>query len=241
MKHKTKFILLVCTGLGFWLWRGMQEGQVKSREAHWQYCQDHFCEGDILPKYNPIKQVALKLNGRWLIGPKEYFSGSSNGASFEWWEHKPLISNARRPDEMQALVKAGKGYDFSIEIFFRSSNIPPEPRGYKLVELAQANDWIASRTQVRPGLEAIQMKHVIGPHGYSIDHVTYYVATYLNGIDGLPPVATCDNSRAEGTGGTGFMWQLGIWVGVRMNQKHCADWPEIYLEIIRVLQLLKKA
>lgn len=85
------------------------------------------------------------------------------------------------------------------------------------------------------------MKHVIGPSGYYIDHVTYYVATQLKGMDGLPPIASCSHDHPSNGGGTGFMWQPGIWMGTRMNQKHCADWPEIYQEITRVLALLKKA
>jgi hypothetical protein len=84
------------------------------------------------------------------------------------------------------------------------------------------------------------MKHIIGPRGYTFGNETLYVATQLKGVDGLPPVAACDHSRADGGGGAGFMWQPGIWAGIRMNQKHCADWPEIYLEIIRVLQLLRR-
>ena len=205
------------------------------------HCLDHWCEGDVEPKHDTLKELALKLNGQWFIGPREYFSTGINGASFEWWDHKPSSASMKRSEEAQALAVAGKGYDFSIEIFLRSNNFPPEPHGYALIALAQANGWIASRNQVRPGLDVIQMRHVVGPDGYFIDHVTYYVATQLKGLDGMPPVATCAHARSDGSGGTGFMWQPGIWAGTRMNQKHCADWPEIYLETVRVLQLLRRA
>ena len=187
------------------------------------------------------KEVPLKFGGQWFIGPKDYFSSGINGASFVWWDHKPLSSSTKRPPEAQALAVAGKGDDFSVEIFLRSTNIPPEPHGYKLIELAEAKGWIADRRVVRPGLDAVTMKHVIGPTGQYIDHVTYYIATGLKGIDHLPPVATCAHDHPAGSGGTGFIWQPGIWAGTRMNQKHCADWPEIYQETIRVLQQLRKA
>lgn len=204
------------------------------------HCLMFLCDGDVVPIHNNMTEEALKLNGQWFIGPKEYFSTGINGASFEWWDHKPRSSSMKRAPEAQALAVAGKS-DFGITINLRGDHIPPEPHGYALIELAQKNGWIASRTQLRPGLDAIQMKHVIGPNGYSIDHVTYYVATQLKGLDGLPPVATCAHSRPDYGGGTGFMWRPDIWAGTSMNQKHCVDWPEIYIETIRILQLLKKA
>jgi hypothetical protein len=217
------------------------ERKIQIAEDKRLHCLDHLCDGDIQPKHDILKEVAIKLNGQWFVGPKEYFSTGSNGAHFEWWEHKPLSSSMTRPPEMQRLSIEGKGYDFSIEVFLRSNHIPPEPHGYKLIELAEAKGWIQSRVTLRPGLDAIKMKHVIGPDGYYIDHLTYYVATNLKGVDGLPPVGGCSHDDPRNQGGTGFMWQSGIWAGARMNQKHCADWPEIFQEISRVLQLLKKA
>ncbi len=203
-------------------------------------CLDKICPGDVEPKRDHMKDAVLKLNGQWYVGPKEYFS-SQGRADFEWWEHKPISRAMKRPPEMQALADDGKGHDFSIEMLFRSNNLPSEPLGYNLIKIAEENGWVAERKTLRLGLDAIKMKHVIGPNGYYIDHVTYYVATKLVGMDGLPPVATCAHVLLNDIGGTGFMWQPGVWVGTRMNQRHCADWPEIFQEITRVLQLLKKA
>lgn len=197
-------------------------------------CLDKICEGDVAPKVN-VDQFAMKLGGQWFVGPREY--GGYGGALAFYWPSK--TPKGGRPDRAQYPERGSDFYDVAIEIFLRSNNIPPEPWGYRFIELAQANNWIASRKMLRPGLEAVQMKHVIGPQGYSIDHVTYYVATELRGVDGLPPIATCDNLRPDSTGGTGFMWRPGIWVGTRMNQKYCVDWPEIYLETVRVLQLFE--
>jgi hypothetical protein len=198
-------------------------------------CLDRFCEGDVEPKRDLINEQALKLNGQWFIGPVRYFG--SQRAGFYWPSKTPLHG----PEGGGSFPEMGKPIsDVAIEIFLRSNKIPDEPRGYKLIELAQRNDWIASRKALRPGLEAFEMKHVIGPRGHYIDHVTYYVATRLKGFDGLPPVATCSHTDSRNGGGTGFLWQPGIWVGTRMNQKHCADWPEIFTEITRVLQLLRK-
>ena len=207
-------------------------------------CLDKICTGD-KPPPRPPGRVVFKLNGQWFTGPNEYGSPSLGAIAFYW----PSKAASGDPDAVEKASEVvfnsngsvGNFYDVAIEIFLRTNTIPPEPRGYQLIELAEAKDWIASRTTLRPGLDAITMRHVIGPRGYYIDHVTYYVATQLKGVDGLPPVATCAHAYPDDSGGTGFMWQPGIWAGTRMNQKHCADWPEIFQETTRVLQLLKKA
>lgn len=196
-------------------------------------CLDKRCSGDVVPPHDYMKDEAFKVNGQWYIGPRVYF-GHYNRAVIYWPSKWPAGY-----EEGRAFPHKGQPfYEVAIELLFRSSHIPPEPRGYKLIELAEKQGWIAKRESIRPGLDALTMKHVIGPRGYYIDHVTYYVATQLKGPDGLPPVATCSHKSATDGGGSGFMWEPGFWVGVRMNQKHCADWPEIYTEIDRVLQQL---
>ena len=208
------------------------------------HCLERSCEGDVEPAHDTSKEFAFKLKGQWFIGPREY--GGYGGSLAFLWPSKTPARKANASKEAPEFVPSSAGvtsnfYEVGIEIFLRSNNIPPEPHGYALIALAQAKGWIASRNQMRPGLDVIQMRHVVGPDGYFIDHVTYYVATQLKGLDGLPPVATCAHARSDGSGGTGFMWQPGIWAGTRMNQKHCADWPEIYIETVRVLQLLRRA
>lgn len=216
-----------------------QQGKRQVQQAQVN-CADRPCPGDVAPRIDAGRDVALKLNGRWFVGPRAHFSSANNAAYFEWWSHRPVPAGAARPPEMQALATAGKGNEFSIDIHLRSQNVPPDPRGYRLIELAQDKQWIASHKEVRPGLDVIQMKHVVGPTGKYMDHVTYYVATTLRGGDGLPPVAVCNHDHPENGGGGGFMWRPGIWAGIRMNQRHCADWPEVYAEVVRVLQLLKE-
>lgn len=216
-------------------------GPSEKQKAQWAEhqrieCLDKICEGDVLPKIGS-DEFLMKLNGRYFSAPRRYTSGMS-GLAFYWPSKTPITG---RPDGSN-YPERGKNFpDVAIEIFLRSNNIPAEPHGYRLIELAQTQGWIADRKTLRPGLDAITMKHMIGPQDQYIDRVTYYVATQLKGLDGLPPVATCNHDHPTHGGGTGFMWQPGIWAGTRMNQKHCADWPEIYLEITRVLEQLRKA
>ena len=203
-------------------------------------CMDEFCEGDVRPSVDPTKEEVLKIGGRWFVGPKEYFSRGINGAGFEWWDHHALPQRQPRPPEAQALVLAGRAQELSVPIFLGSDHIPPKPRGYKLIEMAEQQGWIAERTAVRPGLDEVRMKHVLGPQGRAIDHVTYLVATDLRGPDGSPPVATCRREHPDDIGGTAFFWKPGVWAGARSNQKHCIDFPELYQEITKILSLLRE-
>lgn len=200
-------------------------------------CRDKWCEGDVAPAFDSATQEVLKLNGKWFVGPKEYFSSGRNGAVFYWPSKTPMTGSGSGipiPEGAQPFS------EIAIEIFLRSYSIPQGPIGYRFIELAVKNDWVLRRQVLRKGLERLEMKHVKGPDGLFIDHTTYYVATDLIGADGLPPVGTCNHSLRDGGGGGGFMWKDGIWAGIRMNQKHCADWPEIYQEVSRVMNLLKK-
>jgi hypothetical protein len=199
-------------------------------------CLDKPCDGEVLPTFNPSKEAALKINGQWFVGPKKYYANGIPVASFEWWDHKVLDRNRPRPAEAQSLALQGKGYDFSVEIFFVPSNGFTQISDRNLVDLAEKNGWIESRRNIKRGLEAIKMKHVIGPDGYYIDHVEYYVATEIVGVDGRPPVTRC----TEGAAGTGFDWKYGISIGSRMSSKLCEDAPEIYSEIIKIVEQLKK-
>ena len=230
-------------GAVWWVITPSEKDRAMFAEEEQRRCLDNFCQGDVVPKSSK-DEILLKINNQWFIGPREYssmgrrgyFSEGRNGAVFFW---PKKISDF----EIEKSYASDKFEDFSeiaIEIFFRSYAIPPEPRGFNLIKFAENNHLIASRKILRQGLEGITMKHVMLSNGYYFDHVTYYVATDLVDLNGFPPVATCSHSHSNDSGGTGFLWKPGIWVGIRMNQKHCADWPEIYQEIQRVIQLLKK-
>lgn len=237
MKMFVRVWASVCIGL---MGTSVSVAQTQTTERPGAECLDKICAGDVVPKHDPVRETALKVGGRWFVGPSEYFSSGINGASFEWWNHKPLARSAKRPAEAQALAIQGKGYEFSIEIFLESGVLPHGPVGYEFIQLAERSGWISQRKVLRPGLDAIDMKHVIGPTSHAIDRATYFVATDLKGLDGRPPVATCNLADGRNSGGTSFIWKPGIWLGTRWNQKQCADFPEIYAEVMRVMSLLKE-
>ena len=60
--------------------------------------------------------------------------------------------------------------------------------------------------------------------------------------NGEPPVLGCDDREPAFSRCTmAFVWTPGIAADLRFRVMHARDWPEIYQEVGRVLQLLKKA
>jgi hypothetical protein len=200
-------------------------------------CLDKVCEGDVLPMYEPLKDVALKLNGQWYIGPKEYFSSGINGAAF-YWPSKTPSSPGEKDFPERGLASSSRGNLVSIAIFLRSNSLPDVGQSsYRNLLVAEQEGRLVSKDILRPELEAWRVRRKDG----ELDRVLY-VAKYLKGPEGDPPVLGCSvGDHQYDTCSMGFFWQADIFVGLRFHPKHGPDWPEIYTEVIRVLQLLKKA
>ncbi len=213
-----------------------EQQKAKLAEQKRLECLDKFCPGDVEPKRDVRTEVALKLNGQWFIGPSEYFSSGINGAAFEWWNHEPLSRNMKRPPEAQALAVAGKGYDFSIEIFLRRHDgILQRPSQYESLRAAAAEGRLVGKEQLRPGLERWRVKAQGGLPG------VWYVATDLKSYDGNSPVLWCSEHDVKADFcTTGFIWRPGIAGDMRFHAKHGPDWLEIFHEATRILQLLRK-
>lgn len=203
-------------------------------------CLDKICDGDARPDHNKATEAAIKVGGRWFIGPSEYFTSGINTTGFEWWRSKALSRKEPRPKEAQNLALNGQSHLISVPIWLSSSKSSSGPHGYKLILLAEENGWILERKTLRDGLDLITMKNGVGPSGYSIDKFNYYVATKEREPEGYPPVLACEHNHPADNGTTGFIFKPGIVVGLRVNQKNCTDWPEIYNEVIRILKLLKE-
>ncbi|WGT63741.1 hypothetical protein [Variovorax paradoxus] len=201
-------------------------------------CLDKLCPREITPKTGP-SEVALKLNGHWFIGPRKYFSSVRSAASFEWWDHKALDPSEKRPSDAQLLALDGKGYDLSVEIFLRSNRKPPSSHGmYDLLIDAEKESRVLSKTTLRSGLEVWRVQDQIN----GVAPGLWYVATQVKDDNGLPPVVYCRDSNPKFDRCTmGFMWQKDIYADIRFRGKHGSDWPEIYKEIFRILQLMKRA
>jgi hypothetical protein len=195
-------------------------------------CLDKFCEGDIEPKRDMATEVALKLNGQWYIGPKEYFSGR-HGAVFYWPSKTPETG---RPDGAAYPEKGQPFYDVAIEIFLSSK---PEQAvaesTWKLLQQEERLGHVLDKRKLRDGLDVWRTR------SGGIEE-TWYVATHLKLPNGDPPAIACRGTAPEVARCTGgFMWQPDVAAGLRFRAVHGPDWPEIHQEIIKVLQQLRKA
>lgn len=177
-------------------------------------CLDVACAGDIAPAAPGPGEAVFKLGGHWFAGPVAHFG---HGAA-----------DVR-------LVAAG-GVPVSMQL--RTGWQPPAGSGSGWSRIAQAvsTGGIASLHAPRADLEIIRLKS--GPQE-AADTSTYYVSGQGRDAKGLPVVASCNHALPQNAGGSLFEWQPGIWVAVRLNQQHCARWPEIHGEITRLLDRLR--
>jgi hypothetical protein len=240
-KYKVGLVLLACVGLGVWFGRSLEAEREKAREQHREYCLDHLCEGDVVPKYDPVKEFAFKLNGQWFIGPREY--GGYGGSLAFFWPSKTPRNKIHAERDAPEFVPSAAGrssnfYDVAIEIFLRSHDgVMHGPSRYKALQLAETEGRVISKNTPRPGLEVwrVRDKSELRPF-------IWYVATNYREEDGEPPVLGCDDRNPKfDRCNTAFIWKPGIAADMRFRAWHGVDWPEIYQETMRVLQLLKRA
>lgn len=208
-------------------------------------CLDKICPGDIEPSHDRQKEVALKLNGNWYFGPKAYFNNRGQ-AEFEWWEHKPITREMKRPPEMQQLAVDGKGYDFAVQIFLKGRHGRPIESLANAEKSSWDDQWkkmSASgmemmRTELTPDLYVVRFKQTDGtPY-----RMAYFVATkHKVPLGNHAPVAVCEAPTHSMNRCTGdfFVFDGTVHVDFRFNAKHATDWPAIYQEISRILQQIR--
>lgn len=203
-------------------------------------CFEKICEGDIEPKRDEATETIAKINGQWLIGPKNY--GSPLHLAF-FWPSKTPARGEDAPRTAPEFIPSAAGvnsnfYDVSIEIFLRHHDGGTYgPQRYERLLQAKREGRLTSRELLRPGLEVWRIQEPSRP-GSGI----WYVATSYVESDPNGAVLWCrDESPANDHCSTAFRWHPGISADMRFSAKHRADWPEIYRETQRVLSLLRKA
>lgn len=235
--HRAAWLLFTGLGvLGMAACGPSEKQRAEQAEKKRIECLDKFCPGDVEPKRDMATEVALKVNGQWYIGPKEYFSNGHGRAEFEWWEHKPISPGMKRPPEMQALAVAGKGYDFSVEIFLGTpKQAAPGKSMYQTLLEMEAKGAVLEKRNLRIGLQMWRTRE----EGRRPE--TWYVATSLKEPGGDPPTIDClGDDPTYYRCNTGFRWHSNVAASMRFRATHGPDWPEIYLETARILNLLKK-
>jgi len=202
-------------------------------------CLNNVCAGDAIPAHDMHSEFAFKINGQWYIGPREY--GGYGGALAFFWPSKTPANQEQATKHAPEFRSSASGvnsnfYDVGVEIFLRAHSRPStDTSRYQTLLDAQANGRVLKREVMRPGLE---VWHLRESGGSSLS--VWYVATTLRDSNGQPPVLGCDAGNAILDRCTmAFVWKPGQAVDLRFRASHGPDWPEIYLEVMRVLDLLK--
>lgn len=196
-------------------------------------CLDKLCAGDKPPTPQPGTS-AIKLNGQWYFSPIEYTMGFA-GLAFYWPSKTPATGRADR----QSYPERGQDfYDVAIEIFLRSHDgIMHGSNRYSNLLEAEKDGRFISKSKPRPGLEIWRIRETD-----SRNSGVWYVATEHVNSDPNGAVLHCEeNDPKFDRCTTAFIWRPGIAADMRLRTKHGPDWPQIYQETTRVLQLLKKA
>jgi hypothetical protein len=205
-------------------------------------CLDKICQGETSPRNPSLSETALKINGNWYFAPKEYFG--INTAVFYWPSRAPGFRGGDYPEKGQPF------YDAAIEIFLTGRHRWPTPNVEKpweskswqqRFEELQSQGLSMKRTQATPELDIVRFYEANG----KLHRYTYYVAKTQKRIRGEgPPVLSCyvtDPPRSDDFCTSGEFWQPDVHADFRFSARHANDWPAIHEEIIRVLNLLKKA
>ena len=204
------------------------EQQARIEEQRREHALTSFMDGDVLPKVDTTTQEVLKRGGKFFIAPKEYFA-QGNMHGFYWPSKTPMYRGGGEYPERE-MVRSGKAG--AVEIAFQIEASSSTGETYGVIEQANSNGESTKRSTLRDGLDRVERADKFKS--------PLYVATKLVTPSGLPPALSCDEGPGH-AGTSGFVWKPGFRIYVRFDSAHCKDWPEIYSEIIRVLNLVKAA
>lgn len=191
-------------------------------------------ENEVLPKIDPTKETVLKRGGKYFIAPKEYFrQGNMHG--FFWPSKAPKFGGNEDYPEREA-VRAGK--ISTVEIAFYIEARTQKIDVSALIEKQLSSGRIKTE-KFRPGLERADIS--LDPDQPNRTDQFYIASALRTPNSSGPPAVACFPRENNGTASASFEWKPGFVVTVRMDAVHCKDWPEIYTEIIRVLNLVREA
>lgn len=232
-------VLAILMATALWACGPSPEQKAQIAEQQRLRCLDNFCEGDVEPERDREKETIFKRGGRWFIGPKEY--GGYNGSFEFFWPSKTPTHRPNASKDAPEFIPSGprrnsNGSDVTIELFIE--NIPLETEAYDVIKKAEREGRVLDRVTLRPELEQVKLQEGGGrQNGIG----TYYIALLQKTPSNQPAVVYCDESNQAYGCGTHFIWKHDLRIYVRFNQKHGRDWPEIYQEINRVLNLIREA
>lgn len=198
-------------------------------------CKDEVNCGNLQkPNFDSKRHRLFKWNDHWFLIPSEYKYNS--GIGFYWPTRRPAATN--KPE--------GAPTDSLVYLLPRSYDIPPDLRGYRIIEQAKIEGRVLEYMNLRPDLDRIRYNYKNPATGHVSRSlvITAYVATDRTTPEGLPPVLNCErgttNRNSAGAGG-GFVWREGIYVEIIVRSGDvCEHWPDLYDEIVNILSQVKQ-
>lgn len=200
-------------------------------------CLNKVCPGDSVPEFDEATEAIFKRGGRWFIGPKEY-SFTTGRAAFYWPSKTPKFGPPDKsgPIDKSDCPECGEGYDsIAVDFVVETSDATNEP--YYLIEQGQEQGKILRHIRLSSKLERFDIKDDV-----ELDKAaSYYVATNARTPRGKPPTVYCRHGHPTDVCTGWFVWKTGFAISIRFNQRNAMDWPDIYSEIIRVLNQVREA
>jgi hypothetical protein len=205
-----------------------EKNKTENVEAQRIQCLNKICVGDVVPKTTSENSIA-KIDGRYFSVPKAYHQGFT-GLTFYWPSKTPLTGLVDKGDFSE---KGQPFNDRAIELF-----IAHESSSVELSDLIAAA-INAGRPFMRKKLSDILDIGTVQVRDHPKEQSTIYIATQTAFPSGKPAVAGCRHTQPDDRCSAYFVWDKGLSITVRFNQRHAKDWPQIYVEIMRVLSLVK--
>ncbi|MDM0108480.1 hypothetical protein QTH97_26260 [Variovorax sp. J22R24] len=208
----------------------------EEREGMEARCRYKICEGDVFPAYDHNREVVFKRNGDWFVAPRVYGDPNFGALAFYWPSKRPLRDwKEPAPELRPSSANTLSNYpDVAIELIFHPEHM------FKGQEASWTSGSLDKETvvegrHIRQGLEAVRILE----EGRT-SRATKYIATDLRGFDDLPPMLNCYLEDSRNGASALLRWRDGVRVGIRMANRHCGDWPEIYKEVANVLNKVER-
>lgn len=195
-------------------------------------------------KFNSLHWGPLWLEDRLYAVPRKYLLSKSVG--FRWPSREPVAtqpsSDSNRKSAQSGHLAAQVIDQVEIYSFEPYPTLPAseDPRGVNVVQEAERTGNIIERPLVRSGLERLRIRrtHTAASAVPTAYEVIYYVPTEVKGPTGELPALQCTEGREQSRVGSLFQWKNNLWLVLEMRAKYCSDWPDIFVEAMRVLDEL---
>lgn len=149
------------------------EQKAQWAEARRIECLDKICEGDVLPPHDVKTETVFKINGQWLIAPRQYAKGFA-GLAFYWPSRTPITGGGLGKNFPEFGHECAS---VAVEILLhRHDGVMHGPSHPERLQQAEAQGRLISKSTPRADLEVWQTQETdrIAPEWWYVatSHVT---------------------------------------------------------------------